>query len=247
MSNTDRINFYLLLPLLLFALIFALSKKVQAQENQEKINVFAVVSDNIATSFTEAARALHEQEQLESFPLQGYQTHCTLYMTQYPEGMKDQVLAKIAALASTTSAFQVQATGLAITDGSWFFMNLNRNRNLQTLSDTIVELLAPMRAKSDYIPEWAKKSPNKVEFISKYGSPNVYAEFNPHLTFLPKSDEAKLQNFLKNNSDKAFAQNIDGQIIAIGAGIADKNGQIKEPWQIFYLKNDSASSTAQTE
>lgn len=239
MSNTDKINFYLLLPLFLFVLIFALSKRVNAETElppQDKINVFAVVSENIENSFTEAAKILNEEEQLESFPLQGYQIHCTLYMTQYPTGILSEVQQKIASLASSTKVFDINTTGLEITDGDWFFMNLDRNRNLQTLSDAVTELLSPLRAPSDYVPEWAKNSPSKVDYIKKYGSPNVYEEFNPHLTFLPRSDGEKLKSFLGKHSDKSFCQPVKGQIVAIGVGIADKNGQMKEALQVFPLQ-----------
>lgn len=250
MSNTDKINFYLLLPLFLFVLIFALSKRVNAEPDvqaQNKINVFAVVSKNIEDSFTEAARILNEEEQLESFPLQGYQIHCTLYMTQYPTEVQAEIQQKVASLASTTKVFDINTTGLEITDGDWFFMNLDRNSNLQTLSDTVAEQLSPLRLPSDYVPEWAKSSPNKVDYIKKYGSPNVYEEFNPHLTFLPKSDGEKLKNFLKKHSDKSFCQPIKGQIVAIGIGIADKNGQMKEPLQVYPLQPLATAADANSQ
>jgi len=221
-------------------LVFVLVAVIASAQNQkpplEKINVFAVVSQNIESAFTDAAKALKEEEGLEAFPIMGYQIHCTLYMTQYPEGTKDKVLAMIEELASNTREFAVNSTGLEITSGSWYFMNIERNRNLQTLSDSVVEMLAPMRAKSDFIPDWAKEFPTKVEYISKYGSPNVYSEFNPHLTFLAKSDEEKLQRFNKKHADSDFAKIIGGSVVAIGAGIADRNGQIKEPWKVFPLK-----------
>jgi len=223
--------------LLLFVLVTVIASAQKAKfPPQEKINVFAVVSQNIESAFSDAAKALKEEEGLEAFPMLGYQVHCTLYMTQYPEGSKDKVLGMIEELASNTREFAVNSTGLEITSGDWYFMNIERNRNLQTLSDTIVEMLAPMRAKSDYIPDWAKEFPTKVEYISKYGSPNVYSEFNPHLTFLAKSDAEKLQRFNKKHADSAFAKVIGGSIVAIGAGIADRDGQIKEPWKIFPLK-----------
>ena len=221
-------------------LVFVLVAVIASAQNQkpplEKINVFAVVSQNIESAFTDAAKALKEEEGLEAFPILGYQTHCTLYMTQYPAGTQDKVLGMIEELASNTREFSVNSTGLEITSGSWYFMNIDRNRNLQTLSDSVVEMLAPMRAKSDFIPDWAKEFPTKVEYISKYGSPNVYSEFNPHLTFLARSDEEKLQRFNKKHADSDFAKVIGGSVVAIGAGIADHNGQIKEPLKIFPLK-----------
>jgi 2'-5' RNA ligase len=228
--------------LAIFILAFVLvAVIVSAQKDKrppiEKINVFAVVSPNIEIAFKDAASALYQEQGLEAFPLKGYQVHCTLYMTQYPEGSKDNVLAKVEELASRTSEFSVNSTGLAITSGNWFFMNIERNRNLQTLSDAVVEALAPLRAKSNYIPEWAKEFPNKVEYIAKYGSPNVYSEFNPHLTFLAKSELEKLQKFTQKHAESDFAKVIAGKIVAIGAGIADRDGQIKEPWKIFPLQS----------
>lgn len=247
MSNTDKINAYLLLPLLLFVLMFAFNKRVGAETKlppEDKINVFVAFSENIEKAAMDAATVLNEEEQLESFPLQGYQLHCTLYMTQYPAGLQEQIEEKIAEFAKTARAFSVTTTGLAITDGDWFFVNIERNRNLQTLADYVVELLAPLRAQSDYVPEWAKNNPAKVDFIKKYGSPNVYSEFNPHLTLLPKSDGEKLQRFLSKHQQSEFAKPVTGQVIAIGLGLADRNGQMKEPMKIFPLQAAAEDSEA---
>ena len=82
-------NSLLILVSLLVALPFVLtSSSLEAQTPaaetpvNEKINVFAVVSPEIETACLEAARTLMQEESLESFPLQGFQIHCTLYMTQ---------------------------------------------------------------------------------------------------------------------------------------------------------------------
>jgi len=223
--------------LLIFILVAVIASAQKSERPpQDKINVFVVVSENIENSFKDAAKALHEEEGLESFPFLGYQAHCTLYMTQYPVGLQKEVLNKIEELASNTTEFAINSTGIGMTSGNWYFMNLERNRNLQTLCDSAVELLAPLRAKSNFVPDWAKEFPTKVEYISKYGSPNVYDEFNPHLTFLAKSDAEKLQNFTKKHENSDFAKPVAGKIIAIGAGIADRDGQIKEPWKVFPLK-----------
>ncbi|OGK12242.1 MAG: hypothetical protein A2W80_02335 [Candidatus Riflebacteria bacterium GWC2_50_8] len=237
LSGKSAMTKLLSIVLLLFILVAVIaSAQTETLPPQEKINVFCVVSDNIETAFKDAAKALQEEEGLEAFPVKGYQTHCTLYMTQYPLGMQNEVLAKIEALASGTKEFAVNSTGLEITSGNWFFMNIERNSSLQKLSDTLVEQLAPLRAKSDYVPDWAKEFPTKVEYISKYGSPNVYSEFNPHLTFLAKSDAEKLQRFTGKHADSDFAKIIAGHVVAIGAGLADRDGQIKEPWKIFPLQ-----------
>jgi 2'-5' RNA ligase len=230
-----------LIRLLLVVLLIANSAVTFAKANEnvpvfEKINVFAVLSQNIEESFKQTASALKNEENVDSFPTLGFQVHCTLYMTQYPVGSKDQVLARIEQLASTTRQFDISTTGLELTSGNWFFMNLERNRNLQSLSDTVVNQLEPLRFKSDFVPQWAKAFPNKLEYIKKYGSPNVFAEFNPHLTFLARADAEKLQRFMKNHENSDFVKPVTGKIIGIGAAIADRNGQIPEVWKIFPLQ-----------
>ena len=244
MIASEKLGLFILISLLI-ALSFILASRVEAQSPTsdrpavEKINVFAVVSQEIESACLDAARTLMQEEALESFPLQGYQIHCTLYMTQYPQGSLEKIAAVVSEIASNTREFEVKSTGQEITAGSWFFLNLDRNRNLQTFSDTTVEKLAALRSPSNFIPDWAKSFPNKVEYISKYGSPNVYAEFNPHLTLLAQSDEEKLQRFMKAHSESSFAKPITGKVVAIGLGIADRNGQMQNPFKIFPLQQVS--------
>lgn len=237
----------------LVLLLLALGTAIVTAQNSparklDKINVFAVVSPAIEKSFRDAAGILQEEEGLAAFCLSGHQIHCTLYMTLYPENLQETILGKIADFAAQTKVFSISTTGLEITSGNWFFMNLERNHNLQTMCNALVELLAPLRAPSDHVPGWAKEFPTKVEYITKYGSPNVYDEFNPHLTFLAPSDGKALLRFVDKHADSEFARPITGQIIAIGAGIADRNGQIQEPLAIFPLASvahgDTTGNTA---
>lgn len=242
MFYTSKISLATVIPMMLFIMVALSASCLPAQTASEtalpidKINVFAVVSKNIEAAVFETAKTLMQEESIESFPLQGFQPHCTLYMTQYPTGLQQEISNKIAELASNTSEFEIQTTGLEITSGNWFFMNLDRNHNLQNLSDEVVKILSPLRAPSDFVPDWAKSMPTKVECITRYGSPNVYSEFNPHLTLLANSDEARLQKFLQKNANNSFGKTISGKIVAIGLGIADRDGQMKEPIKVFPLQ-----------
>lgn len=242
MFYTGKISLSSVTPIIMFLLMTLSTNCLPAQTASEtalptdKINVFAVVSKDIEAAFAETAETLMKEESIEAFPLKGYQPHCTLYMTMYPVGMQDQISEKIAEIASTTSEFSVQSIGLEVTSGNWFFMNLDTNPDLQGLADKLVEILAPLRAPSDYVPEWAKNIPKKVEYITKYGSPNVYAEFNPHLTLLANSDKEKLDRFLAKHANSSFGQAVSGKIVAIGLGIADSDGQMKTPIKVFPLQ-----------
>ena len=230
-----RIN-KLLLVLLFVAAAFSAVAQTDKAKSDPVVNVFVVVSEEIENAFVDAAKALKSEEKLEGFPLQGKQVHCTMYMTKYPAERKEEILAKVAEYAKVHCVFDINTTGLDITAGNWFFMNLERNFGLQHLANGLVEILSPMRAKEDFIPNWAKKFPNKVKYIKKFGSPNVYEEFNPHLTMLSGSDNEKLVRFCKNHEKSKFSQPVAGKIIAIGVGLAGKAGQIDEVWKIFPLQ-----------
>lgn len=242
MLESGKTGFFMAIPALIVLVIVLTTGMAMAEPMvikppvTEKINVFAVVSGEIESACREAATVLMHEEALESFPLKGYQIHCTLYMTQYPVNSLDKVAAIVTDLASNTREFEIQSTGLEITSGDWFFMNLERNRNLQTFSDQIVEKLAALRHPSNFVPDWAKDNPTKVEYITKYGSPNVYAEFNPHLTLLAKSDGSKLQRFMQKHLTDSFNKPVAGRVVAVGLGIADRDGQMQEPYKILPLQ-----------
>lgn len=237
----------LIFLLIVFALIIVSKSRTVATEEKTqyplKINVFAVVSDNIEAEFKNAADLLYEEEEIETFPKSGMQVHCTLYMTGYPHDAKDEIIEKVKELAAKTIQVPITTSGLEITAGNWFFLNLTRTRDLQTLSDTVLSILSPLRAKSDFVPEWAKSFPSKLDNIKLYGSPNVLGEFSPHLTFLASADRTQLENFSKRHTDSSFAQQIEGKVIAIGIGEADAAGQIEAPWHIFPLQEQTEPET----
>jgi len=202
-----------------------------------KLNVFALVSDNLETMAHKAGEAVQKEEHLDAYPAIGYQVHCTLYMTQYSPEKLTVVQGIIASLAETIKPFPVTAAGISATKDFWLFINLEKNRNLQTLSDTLVQKLCDHRFPSSYIPEWVKQYPQKLEYITKYGSPNVFAEFEPHLTLLAKSDPQKVSGFVtRHANDKDFGRPKRGRIIGIGIGEADKAGQIKTPIAVYRFK-----------
>lgn len=202
-----------------------------------KLNVFALVSGNLETMAHKAGEALRKEEQLDAYPAIGYQVHCTLYMTQYSPEKSALVQGIVASLAETVRAFPVTAEGISATKDFWLFINLDRNRNLQTLSDTVVQKLSAHRFPSDFIPDWVKQYPQKLEYITKYGSPNVFAEFEPHLTLLAKSDPVKVGGFVQRHAGNPdFGTPQKGSIVGIGIGIADKAGQIKSPIAVYRFR-----------
>lgn len=219
-------------------LFMAIPAWLKAQEKRgetDKINVFAVVSENIEAAAKVASVDLKISENIETFTLKGYQPHCTLYMTSYPVGRQRLLAAIVRKIAKNTKQFKVRSKGIEVAASDWLFLSLENNRELQALCDNVANSLAFLRAKSDYVPEWAKNMPAKVECIKKYGSPNVFSQFDPHLTLLAKSDGKMLRRFKINSRNKFYDTTVQGKVVAIGYGLADRDGQIKEALEIFSL------------
>ena len=230
--------FKLLVFPIILGFVIGVPAWLMAQEKRietDKINVFAVVSENIQDQVKVATVDLKITENVETFALKGYQQHCTLYMTAYPLGRQKLVATIVKRIANNTKQFPINTKGIEIAASDWLFMGLENNKELQSLCDEVANRLAFLRAKSDYVPEWAKSMPAKVECIKKYGSPNVFSQFDPHLTLLAKSDGEMLRRFGAFCADKEYNKPIAGKVVAIGYGLADRDGQIKTPIQVFPL------------
>lgn len=228
---------YLALPVVLGLAIAAVPSILRAEEKivTDKINVFAVMSENIEASVKVATVDLKTSENVETFALKGYQPHCTLYMTAYPQGRQRYVATIVKRIAANTKQFPINTKGIEVAASDWLFMGLENNKDLQHLCNEVCEELSFLRAKSDYVPEWAKSMPAKVECIKRYGSPNVFSQFDPHLTLLAKSDGEMIRRFKTNSADKYYDKPVKGKVVAIGYGLADRDGQIKEPIAVFPL------------
>ena len=224
---------YLVLPVA-FGIVFVTASKLRAND-LDKINVFCVMSENIEAEVKVATVDLKVTENVETFALKGYQPHCTLYMTAYPKGRQKLVATIVRRIANSTKEFPINTKGIEVAASDWLFMGIENNKELQSLCDEVANRLAFLRAKSDYVPEWAKSMPAKVECIKKYGSPNVFSQFDPHLTLLAKSDGEMLRRFKTYCEDKIYNKPVRGKVVAIGYGLADRDGQIKEPIEVFPL------------
>ena len=71
--------------------------------------------------------------------------------------------------------------------GSYAMLNVSHQRCLQYFSDTIVNATYMYAKPNQTVPGWVWALPEpersrKVAFVKKYGSPNVFSEFDPHVT-----------------------------------------------------------------
>lgn len=220
----------LVTSLVLVATLLSIASFVQAQPEpqQLKINVFAVLSPEIEEQ-AEALGTLCARYGLIAFPVSGYQIHCTLYMTDYTPDKIDALKAALSSLAFRLGRIPITTTGLFRTDNGWLFLNIERNPALQALSDVVVKKLSPHRVPKSSAPDWVKDNPVKLENFMKYGSPNVFEGFEPHVTLLAKTDLDRLAEVEKAAaSQPELTKPVRGYVAGIGMAIADRAGQMKE-------------------
>ena len=85
-------------------------------------------------------------------------------------------------------------------------------------------LFHTLRERNATVPTWVKNYPNKLTAFRRYGSPNVFQNFQPHLTLLANEKSPQLAVINKQaNPPKA-----QGQIIGVGIGISDQFGQQRQ-------------------
>ncbi len=203
-----------------------------------KINVYAIVSPEIETQVKSVSDHLLATVGLKTFAAAGQRVHCTLFLTQYEPDQTDGVKAIAASLAARLAPFAITTTGLSRTKDDWLFIDIKRNEALQQLSNRLTVTLSPMRAKNVPIPGWVKAYPEKEAYAKLFGSPNVFTQFEPHLTLLAKTEKAPLDTFfasLPATGPLAASAHIEGKVIGIGVGLADRNGQISDIYAEYPL------------
>ena len=187
------------------------------------INIFAIPSAELIGAVATTSDGLKE-DGIETFYEQGRPVHITLYLTDYPAGAEKQVLQIAEQVAANTKSFDAVADGLTVTAGNWVFVDVDRSPALQHLADVMTVAAEPLRDTSAEVPGWVRNYPNKLEAFERYGSPNVFQNFQPHFTLLASEKSPKLAGFAEEM--QANPPHADGRFVGIGVGLADGLGQI---------------------
>ncbi|MFC3025386.1 2'-5' RNA ligase family protein [Vibrio zhugei] len=188
------------------------------------IDVFAMPSDSVVKTMQQTSDTLHSYG-IDSFYRQGKPVHITLYLTEFPSSAQEKITQIVQRFAKTQAPFPITASGVTVTKGHWAFIDVKRSAALQRLADEITLALEPLRVSDPTMPDWVKAYPNKQAAFERYGSPNVFQNFTPHLTLVGGETNPNLAKFAK-----AMHQHppyVQGKIVGIGVGITDKWGQQK--------------------
>ena len=186
-------------------------------------NVFVIMDNNAKENVENISKGLKEAG-IDSLYSKGYAIHMTLYLTEYkPESLK-KIKEVVNKIAKETKPFDVNFYRLRKTGGNWFMLDAENNGIIQGLADEVTVRLNKYRATDAKVPDWAKSIPEKVKSFNLYGSPNVFMNFDPHITLLTPEDPAKIDTFTSKYNFKSFK----AKVIGIGIAQVDDLGQAKD-------------------
>ena len=150
---------------------------------------------NAALEANLALRRVSATEQIDFFS--HHTPHVTLFLSDFDVQGKDESLF----LEEVTSVLQQVLTNHSqlwcqvslpkrdghLVAGPYSMYAVARDDCLQSLSDDVVRALNPYITRPQEIPPWVYTLPllqrwRKIYMISKYGSPNVFGEYEPHIT-----------------------------------------------------------------
>ena len=200
------------------------------------INVFAIPSKPIINLVEQTSNSL-KQKGIVSFYEKGMPVHVTLYLTDFTQGSEEAIKRVVKNITARHQAFAITAEGFTVTQSNWAFINLQPSRQLQRLSDEVTLAVEPLRDQNASVPTWVENYPNKLIAFKRYGSPNVFQNFQPHLTLLANEQSPELAVFNKQmqvNPPKA-----QGEIIGIGIGLSDKFGQQKQVIAEYFFDSNN--------
>lgn len=208
-----------------FTFLTLLATSASSYAKSISINVFAIPSKPIVELVANTSDEL-ATHQITTFYQQGLPVHATLYLTDYPLEAQSEIKQVVERIVKEHQSFEIKANGFSVSPSNWAFIKLEKSYQLQRLADEVTLKLEPLRDHQALVPSWVKHYPNKLVAFERYGSPNVFQNFQPHLTLLANEKNPALA--LVQKALHAEPPQAQGEIIGIGIGVSDQFGQQKE-------------------
>ena len=199
--------------------------KPDAGNGKVSVDIYAIPSPEIVA---EVARASDELGKLgmKTFHARGQAVHATLYLTQYPASALPRLKRAVASLARAHRPFSLIVDGAQRSPTNWLFLRIAPSAALQRLADETTLAAEPLRDHDLAPPAWMKDYPAKLPAFERYGSPNVFMQFDPHLTLLANETSPALASYMAKAAQQP--PRAQGQVRGIGIALVDANGQIMQ-------------------
>lgn len=217
-----------------------------ASSNLKQYDIFLIPSEKATNYIANFNKSLAETNILKKYSIvpfiKNHPVHLTLYLTSFQSKYISNINSELKTLAESTKPLHIETKGITVGKSGFVMLDIKKSKKLQNLSNNVIKNLAQYRNKNYSAPDWVKFYPKKLKYFKKYGSPNAFSEFNPHLSILAadlKND--KIRNcFVKDFNEVIDGINIkptDFKINAIGLGEVDNNGQVVKTLHIYKLKS----------
>lgn len=214
--------------------------------NSKQYNIYLIPSKkahDYIKSFDNslAATGILEKYQVTPF-LKNHPVHLTLYLTSFQQKHISDIEDQLQNIADNTEIFDIKTKNFTAGKSGFLMLDISNSKKLQKLSNKVVKELAKYRDTNYIMPDWVKYYPTKLDSFKKYGSPNTFSQFDPHLSILAadlKNNQSRA-NFEKdfNNAIKDInPQQSEFEIHAIGFGEVDKYGQVIKTLHIYKLNS----------
>eukprot|EP01104_Vermistella_antarctica_P013471 TRINITY_DN4073_c0_g1_i1.p1 TRINITY_DN4073_c0_g1~~TRINITY_DN4073_c0_g1_i1.p1 ORF type:complete len:268 (+),score=49.85 TRINITY_DN4073_c0_g1_i1:125-928(+) len=112
--------------------------------------------------------------------------HITLYLTMFETVYYAKVMSTLALIAPSFQPCPVVLTDV-FAQGTYAMWNVTNSECLQNNSNTVVMALNDFITPNQSIPSWVNSLPEperteKIDMIEQFGSPNVFSQFQPHVS-----------------------------------------------------------------
>ncbi|WP_228730361.1 2'-5' RNA ligase family protein [Shewanella yunxiaonensis] len=210
-----------------------MSLGASSSQAAQMLDVYAIPSKPIVQLVSNTSQQLATYG-MQSFYQQGLPVHITLYLTAFPDGSDAAIKQAVQQLSQQNQPLPLVAKGFTVTKGNWAFIEVERSPALQRLADAVTLALAPLRDPNPVLPAWVKAYPDKLAAFERYGSPNVFQNFEPHLTLLAAEKNPQLATF--QQLMQQHLPSAEGEIIGLGIGVTDEWGQQRQVLAEYLFK-----------
>ncbi len=190
--RSDRAGYIISIPSLLLAallLVHFCSNSVHVAEAIElDIHLKLEQPSCLYETALEANQNLHHKSSTEQISFTGGKAfpHVTLYLTHFQDDKMDELMQRLKSLNQRLPEQRIKIDGVHVNSAYAMYHALS-TESLQLLSDTIVESTMDFIEPHQPVPEWVYNLPDparskKIAYVEKYGSPNVFDQFDAHIT-----------------------------------------------------------------
>jgi hypothetical protein len=181
----------LILIAMLAAYAFVLSLSVcRAQVTNTSVDIHLKLDSVTEDYVVSLGKTIHGIDANDDIDFTTDQPHITLYLTAFQTSqlpaLKDAVQEVLQQSDFGRCQISMPNAGL-IVSGSYGMWNTANPACLQRMSDSIVNATYKYAIPNQPIPSWVDGLPEptkseKIHMIQEYGSPNVFSQFQPHVT-----------------------------------------------------------------